>query len=135
MVGTSDISDCRAEKCRRPEREWENTHTLAGVTRHPTMMGNESDAEVASRGTAPASAYALARFPERHTMDATPTIYEVLESHSRIVLAELSRGVQFVRERLDGVSWENIALSAQTTVEDVRECAVRAFEGVEPVPA
>ncbi|TQM90952.1 hypothetical protein [Microbacterium lacticum] len=68
-------------------------------------------------------------------MDATPTIYEVLESHSRIVLAELSRGVQFVRERLDGVSWEHIALSAQTTVEGVRESAIRAFEGVEPVPA
>lgn len=68
-------------------------------------------------------------------MSAQPTIYEVFESFNKIVVAEMDRGVQFARERQSGVSWEHIALAANTSVKDVVASAKRAFWGVEPVPA
>lgn len=68
-------------------------------------------------------------------MSTQSSIRDVIEAHGRIVLAEMQRGVEFVQERLSGVSWEHIALAAETTVEDVRASATRAFWGVEPTPA
>lgn len=68
-------------------------------------------------------------------MSAQPTIHEVFESYSNIVSAEMDRGVMFARERISGVSWENIALAADTSIRDVTASAKRAFWGVEPTPA
>lgn len=68
-------------------------------------------------------------------MEREVTAEEVLETYGRIAHAEMTRGVEFVRERLSGVTWEHIALAASTSVEDVRSSAILAFWGVEPVPA